>query len=515
MNKGVEPNRNGFDSRQISGKEVTMEYSSLKSGTDIRGVASDLGGKQVNLTPAAVRDITAAFVVWYINRFEKDPRSLTFAVGRDSRITGESIANTVKKALTDAGVSVLDCGMASTPAMFMTTVDLHTDAAIQITASHHPFDRNGLKFFLPSGGLDSAQLGEVVTLANREEAVISEKKGTLKPTDYMKEYAARLRKMICDAVGKTEEDKPLAGYKIVVDAGNGAGGFYATDVLAPLGADITGSQFLEPDGMFPNHVPNPENKQAMESICSAVKEHHADLGIIFDTDVDRAGCVGKDGKEINRNRLVALAAYMVSGGKGGFTVVTDSVTSDGLKEYIEKTLGGTHYRYRRGYKNVIDKAQELCAEGIDCPLAIETSGHAALRENYFLDDGAYLVTKIVIELASGKDIGKILEPLKMPAEEKELRFSILTPDFKAYGEKVLHELEAYAKTRPDYRVADDSREGVRISTKNGFFLLRLSVHDPVMPINFESNVPGGIEEDIAGIRFFFQKYDQLDTSSMK
>lgn len=99
---------------------------------------------------------------------------------------------------------------------------------------------------------------------------------------------------------------------------------------------------------------------------------------------------------------------MVSGEKGGATIVTDSVTSDGLREYLENTLNDTHYRYRRGYKNVINKAIELCRDGINCPLAIETSGHAALRENYFLDDGAYLVTKIVIELARGRDIEKIL-----------------------------------------------------------------------------------------------------------
>ena len=141
--------------------------------------------------------------------------------------------------------------------------------------------------------------------------------------------------------------------------------------------------------MFPNHIPNPENEDAMRSICAAVRNNNADLGIIFDTDVDRAGCVGADGEEINRNRLIALAAYMVSGEKGGATIVTDSVTSDGLREYLENTLNDTHYRYRRGYKNVINKAIELCRDGINCPLAIETSGHAALRENYFLDDGAY------------------------------------------------------------------------------------------------------------------------------
>lgn len=491
-----------------------MSYIELKSGTDIRGVASDLGGKTVNLTEQAVYDITAAFIVWYINKYEKNSAEMNVAVGHDSRITGEKIAKKVKEALINAGVSVIDCGLASTPAMFMTTVDLKADAAIQITASHHPFDRNGLKFFTPEGGLDSSDITEIVKLADNGEEIICNRAGVTMLYDYMSKYAARLRKMICDAAGKSEEEKPLKGYKIVVDAGNGAGGFYATEVLEKLGADITGSQFLEPDGMFPNHIPNPENKQAMESICEAVKKNHADLGIIFDTDVDRAGCVGADGEEINRNRLIALAAYMVSGDKGGVTVVTDSVTSDGLHEYLENTLGDTHYRYRRGYKNVINKAQELCQKGIDCPLAIETSGHAALRENYFLDDGAYLVTKIVIELARGKDIEEILKPLKAPAEEKECRFNILCDDFKAYGNTVIDELTKYAESRPDYKIASDNREGVRISTENGFFLLRLSVHDPVMPMNFESNVKGGIKKDIDGIRGFFERFKELDISSL-
>ena len=491
-----------------------MSYIELKSGTDIRGVASDLGGKTVNLTEQAVYDITAAFIVWYINKYEKNSAEMSVAVGHDSRITGEKIAAKVKEALINAGVSVIDCGLASTPAMFMTTVDLNADAAIQITASHHPFDRNGLKFFTPDGGLDSEDISDIVKLADNGEEIICNRAGVTMLYDYMSKYAARLRKMICDAVGKKEEDKPLDGYKIIVDAGNGAGGFYAKDVLEKLGANINGSQFLEPDGMFPNHIPNPENEQAMESICAAVKKNNADLGIIFDTDVDRAGCVGSDGAEINRNRLIALAAYMVSGSKGGATIVTDSVTSDGLHEYIESTLGDKHYRYRRGYKNVINKAQELCANGIDCPLAIETSGHAALRENYFLDDGAYLVTKIVIELARGNDIEKILRPLKMPAEEKEFRFNILCDDFKNYGNKVIEELTKYAETRPDWKVADDNREGVRISTEDGFFLLRLSVHDPVMPMNFESNVNGGIKKDIDSLKSFFTQFDKLDISSL-
>ncbi len=485
-----------------------MDYKFLKSGTDVRGIASDLGGKAVELTDKAVYDIMAAFAVWCVNKFSKPANELKIALGHDSRITADRIAEAAKSALTAAGVTVLDCGLASTPAMFMTTVDLGTDAAVQITASHHPFDRNGLKFFIPSGGLEGSDISEILAIAENEEELISEAAGEVVPTDYMTDYAARLRDMIIREVNKGE--KPLDGYHIVVDAGNGVGGFYANNVLSPLGADISGSQFLDPDGMFPNHIPNPENLEAINSICAAVKANDADFGVIFDTDVDRAGCVDGDGVEINRNRLIAIASYIALGGKKGGTIVTDSVTSDGLKKYIECDLGGKHYRYRRGYKNVINKAIELCEQGIDCPLAIETSGHAALRENYFLDDGAYLATKIIIELARGTDIKALLSTMDMPAEEGENRFNITDPDFKAYGENVIAELEKFAAQNSEYTIADDNREGIRVSTPQGWFLLRLSVHDPVMPMNFESNEIGGIEIMKNQLRAFFEGFSSLE-----
>ena len=109
---------------------------------------------------------------------------------------------------------------------------------------------------------------------------------------------------------------------------------------------------------------------------------------------------------------------------------------------------------------------------------------------------------------------KYYETLLEAKEEKEIRFNIKAPDFKAYGTKVIEELEAYAKTVPEYKIADDNREGIRVSTENGWFLLRLSVHDPVMPMNFESNVVGGVEKDIDALRDFFSKFTELDTSAM-
>lgn len=492
-----------------------MDYGFLKSGTDVRGIASDKGGKEIQLTEEAVYDISAAFARWLCEKSGKKCKDVKIAVGHDSRITANEISVSVVRALTDAGIKTLFCGLCSTPAMFMTTVDLKADGAIQITASHHPFDRNGLKFFTREGGLEGTDISKILDMASNGEQIICNKPGVTETVDFMPQYAAGLRKIICDSLGKTSEQQPLKGYHIVVDAGNGVGGFYAKDVLAPLGADISGSRYLEPDGYFPNHIPNPENVQAMQSICEAVKESRADLGLIFDTDVDRAGCVASNGEEINRNRLIALASYIELRNNPGATVVTDSVTSDGLKSFIEKELGGVHYRYRRGYKNVIDKAQELCAEGINCPLAIETSGHAALRENYFLDDGAYLVTKIVIELARGTNLSSIIDKLEMPAEERECRLGITVPYFKVYGERVIDELTAFCENNPEYKIADDNREGVRISTPDGWFLLRLSVHDPVMPMNFESRNAGGIDRDISKILPFLKKFDGLDISALE
>ena len=331
-------------------------------------------------------------------------------------------------------------------------------------------------------------------------------------------YAEGLRNMICGELGVTEADKPLEGYKIIVDAGNGVGGFYAHNVLAPLGADIQGSQFLDMDGMFPNHAPNPENKDAMKSICQATVDSGADLGIIFDTDVDRAGCVDKNGNEINRNRLVALASIIALENNQGGTIVTDSVTSTGLSEFINNYLGGVHYRFKRGYRNVINEQLRLNSEGINCPLAMETSGHAAFRDNYYLDDGAYLMTKIIIKMAQmgkeGKTLDSLISQLKDPAEEAELRFKIKCDDFRSYGDKVIAELKVYAESRSDMRIADDNREGIRIyfdaEDEKGWLLLRLSVHDPIMPLNIESDVEGGVIKIAEKFKEFLSGYDMLD-----
>ncbi|MCR5635803.1 MAG: phosphomannomutase/phosphoglucomutase [Clostridiales bacterium] len=493
-------------------------FYDLKSGTDIRGVAvKGIEGQEFNLSDEAIHKIISAFALWLGTKQNKDVETLTVSVGRDSRITGKHILDICAHSLKNYGIRVLDCGLASTPSMFMTTLDLKCDGAVMITASHHPYYRNGLKFFTPNGGLEGTDITSILDLAVADKSPKLSNNGEIIITDYMSDYSRHLRDIICKGINSEDYSHPLKGFKIAVDAGNGAGGFYADMVLKPLGADISASRFLEPDGMFPNHVPNPENKDAMKAISSAVIDNKCDLGVIFDTDVDRGAAVDSTGKEISRNRLVALASAIALEDNPGGTVVTDSITSDGVTEFIERELGGKHRRFKRGYKNVINEALRLNREGICAPLAIETSGHAAMSENYFLDDGAYLCTKIIIKAVKlkkqGLNLNSVLSKLKEPLEADEYRLKILDKDFKAYGNSVLKDLEQYALEN-GIAIVPNNYEGVRLSFNkdngDGWCLLRLSVHDPIMPLNIESNSQGGINKIIKLITPFLSRCNKLD-----
>ncbi len=501
---------------------LNREWKQFKSGTDIRGVATEYKENKVDLTDDAVKAMAGGFVLWLEKKLGKNAGEMKISVGRDSRISGEQILSLCAEVMKESGAEILDCGLSSTPAMFMTTVDLSCDGALQITASHHPFYRNGLKFFTRDGGLEGEDIEAILEFAQDGKVPRKVSGGSITKYDYMSEYSARLREMIKRSVNADNYEKPLEGFKIVVDAGNGAGGFYALQVLQPLGADTDGSLYLEPDGMFPNHIPNPENEEAMASVCSAVKSAGADLGVIFDTDVDRGGAVDSSGNEINRNRLVAIASAIALEGNEGGLIVTDSITSSGLKNYIENELHGKHLRFKRGYKNVINEALRQNELGVNCPLAIETSGHAAMRENYFLDDGAYLCTKIIIKLAQlrreGKTLESLLERFAEPVESKEIRMNILAEDFRSYGENVIKHLTEFAESRADFNVAPDNYEGIRVSfdkdNGDGWFLLRLSVHDPIMPMNIESDSIGGVNVILYKLKDFFSGFSELDSSGI-
>lgn len=496
-----------------------MNYAAikkLKSGTDVRGVASPVLGRAVTLTEDAVEVIARAFVTWLTEKTGK--KSVKIALGYDSRITAEILKNAFVRGATCCGADVCCTGLSSTPSMFMILQDKNRalDGSVMITASHLPADRNGLKFFTPEGGLEGSDVDEILNIA--ESGTFCAGEGKVYEDYFMDEYSAQLADRVRAACGN---ERPLEGRKIIVDAGNGAGGFFTEKVLKPLGANTDGSVFLNPDGMFPNHAPNPEDKGAMAALKKAVLENHADLGIIFDTDVDRAGAVDVKGEEINRNRLIALiSARLLEKRKG--TIVTDSVTSDGLTKFIEER-GGKHHRYMRGYRNVIDECKRLNDAGEYSPLAVETSGHCAFKDNYFLDDGAYLVTEILIILAEqlkkGERIANLISGLEEPAEAAEIRPTIDGDDFREYGKCVLEEIEKDAPSVEGASLAKPNYEGIRINFDkehgDGWVLIRMSLHEAIMPINVESNSAGGCKKMIAALLKMLEKFERLDLTLLK
>jgi phosphomannomutase len=506
---------------------LEKKYLKLQNGSDVRGVALEgVEGEAVNLTPEIATYIAAAFAEYLSEKCGKAQEELTISVGHDSRLSADMLKEGVLAGIQKQGCAPVDCALSSTPSMFMSTVleELSYDGAIMITASHLPFNRNGLKFFTKGGGLESS---EIKILLNK--AIELEKNGI--PSHDAKEisklallshYSANLRRIICRETETKEEDKPLQGLHFVVDASNGAGGFFATQVLEPLGADISGSIYLNPDGTFPNHVPNPENEKAMNCIQKATLDNKADLGIIFDTDVDRAATVFPSGKEINKNAIIALMSAIVAQKNPGSTIVTDSVTSDQLTDFLENRLGLKHHRFKRGYRNVINESVRLNNEGIESSLAIETSGHGALKENYFLDDGAYMSVKILCEVVrckrAGKSIEDMLDGLDEPEESKEFRMAIRLEEFKDYGLNVLDEFKKFAEADERFHIVEPNYEGVRIAFDDeevhGWMLLRMSLHDPIMPMNIETNEKGGVETVLTRIRPFFGQFESLDTSAL-
>ncbi|GHU68187.1 phosphoglucomutase [Clostridia bacterium] len=481
----------------------------LKSGTDLRGVASG-DPASITLTPEHAWRAAVGFARW-LKSTSKSKLSLTngdaaaeklfcIAVGRDSRLMGDELAKAVRNGLNSQEVATLDLGLSTTPAMFMITQDEHhiCDAAVMVTASHLPARYNGLKFIIQTGGLESSELDAVIKQTDGLDSQYkSDHRSDLTlngSVDFSPYYLDGFTQQVCSTLGANgEAEKPLNGLHVVIDASSGSGGFYA-QWLESLGADISGSINLKPDGTFPAHNPNPEDESAIKALSAATLKAGADLGVILDADCDRAALVAADGSPLYRERLIALCADMVIRETPGAAIVTDSVTSPALRAFIERR-GGVHRCYKRGYKNVISEAKRLNDSGVVCPLAIETSGHAAFADNRFLDDGMMLATRLIIEAVKMKREGKTLTDriadLTEQLESVEWR---ITMEDSVRRSESLELMRRWIKDHPQagYNLVD-SAEGVRAERAGGWFLLRGSLHEPMLVWNAASDISGGVE----------------------
>lgn len=498
-----------------------MSLLHLQNGSDIRGIAITTEELSANLTPEIVKKLASGMLSWLIQNKDNYTKwqngTLTIGVGRDSRLSGEALVNAFINSALNQGIHVVDFGLATTPALFMSTQypEFNTDAGVMFTASHLPYHFNGLKFFTKIGG---AEHDDITYILEHTQPLQAPHKGTHIKKDILTPYAKDLVNKIRKGSGLSSE-KPLENLHIIVDAGNGSGGFFAEKVLQVLGANITGSQFLEPNGHFPNHIPNPDNKEAMESIKQAVLTHQADLGIIFDTDVDRSAVVTKNGELLNRNNLIAILSHIALSEHPHTSIVTNSPTSDHLKDFIE-ALGGKQIRYISGYRNVINRAILANKQGVNTQLAIETSGHAAFKENYFLDDGTYSVAKILMLLpkllSEGKVLDDLIATLKQPVETQEVRFKLECEHYRQYGEQVIADLQQTA--HDGFIFNPENEEGVRFTLAHpygqGWFLLRMSLHEPLLVLQIENDEAGHIPAVLQTLHQFFNHYEYINQEKL-
>ena len=493
---------------------MVTDRTSFLSGSVIRA-------NEERITDEFARKLGYSFALWLAEKLRTTPDALTISVGHDARPSGKRIYKAFMAGLTAADCDVYDCALATTPAMQMSIelTEKHICGACMVTASASEKNVNGFKLFTPDGAIHAEDAQKILEIA--ETVTVPHR--LVKDLDLIDAYGKRLKELVLEYMNE-DVALPLLGLHVVVDASCGSAGFYAS-LLESLGADTEGSFALDPSAEISAELSNPEGEKALEALSKAVLEQEADIGVKFDPDGDRVAIVDQNGKALNRNRLIALVAAMLLEDEKNLTFVTDSVTSSGLNRFITE-WGGNHYRYRRGYRNVIDEARRLSDEGFNVPVAIETSGHAAMAENYFIDDGVYLATKVICEAMwrkrDGLSLSSLIDELQEPVEHMEVRLPIIQEDYKKAAGYVIEAILTTTLTSSEWRLAPDNREGVRIlfsldgGVDNAWFMLRLSVHDPVIAINAESEIPGGLTYILDELYAVLEKdNEELDLSPLK
>ena len=464
---------------------------------------SDIWGRDDQLTDEFCTRIGYAFARMVAERLETTPDRLTIAVGRDGRPSGRRIQSALVRGVTAADSDVLDGGSCAAPALFM-TVARHAegaaaDAAMMVTSDE---DLPAIRFLTVRGGFKEADLAELVRLAAENE-VPERLVRRINPMDGYREFLrARAAELLAD-----DALKPLLGLVAIVDTSS-EGGAFCADLLEDMGADLDRLAAGDP-----------------RTMAQAIAAYGADLGLRLDPDCSRAAVFDQQGRELDGNRMIALISAILLEKQPGATIVTDSVTTTGLAAFIAE-WGGVHYRFKRGYRNVIDEAVRLNDEGINCPLAIETTGHAAFRENDFLDDGVYLALRIACEALDRKREGQTLfslaDDLEQPVETFRTSLTLLDRDDPAAAcQEAAEILLSYTLENPEWQPAPDSREGVRITfhfdggVNNAWLQVRASMHAPALRVDAGSNVPGGIRQILEQLLRLLEDAQILDLTPIR
>jgi len=408
----------------------------------------------------------------------------TIAVGRDGRTHSGMLEAELIRGLTTSGINVVQVGMGPSPMLYFATHYLDVDGGIQVTGSHNPADYNGFKLLLKGRsvfGAEIQELGERAASGHWHEG-----SGTVEEVDIREAYADRL---LQDFSGKA--------YRVGWDAGNGAAG----PVLDMLVERLPGHHhvlYSQVDGRFPNHHPDPTVEANLADLKALVERESLDFGIAFDGDGDRIGAVDGQGRAIWGDQLMLILAEAVLKDQPGATIIADVKASQVLFDGIA-ALGGKPLMWKTGHSLIKAKMKETGA-----PLAGEMSGHIFFRHRWYgFDDALYAAVRLIEAVsASGKSLTEIMDAMPKSVATPEMRFPIDEVRKFAIVDEVRDRLSAAgAKV--------DATDGVRVSTSDGWWLLRASNTQDVLVARAEAKDQAGVERLVAQID------DQLAKSGVK
>jgi phosphomannomutase len=394
----------------------------------------------------------------------------TVAVGYDGRLSSPDLEPRLVQGLVDSGMEVLRIGRGPTPMLYFAGVTLNTDGAIMVTGSHNPPDYNGFKMVLANKPFFGKAIHEIGTRASAGD-VVAHAEGSARDLDVSADYAARL---LSDWDGG---DRLL---KVVWDNGNGAAG----DVLQRLVASLPGEHIVlngEIDGNFPAHHPDPTVPKNLVQLIAEVRARGADIGIAFDGDADRIGAVDDQGRILAGDQLLVILARDVLLRHPGGTIIADVKASQILFDEVAKA-GGVPLMWRTGHSLIKAKMAE-----IGSPLAGEMSGHIFFADKWYgFDDALYAAVRLlgIVARMDGK-LSAVREALPHVLNTPELRFDC--EDLRKFG--VIEEVAARLKQAG--AVVSDI-DGVRVSTGDGWWLLRASNTQAVLVARAEAKTEKGL-----------------------
>jgi phosphomannomutase len=390
------------------------------------------------------------------------------AVGRDGREHSPRLEEALVRGLTEGGLDVVRIGQGPSPMLYWAVAELDVDGGIQITGSHNPADYNGFKMLLPGGSVFGSAIKALGSRA--AEGRWHSGQGKVEDVDIMDRYVDRL-----------VEDFRGGEFRIGWDAGNGAAG----PALEKLVAKLPGEHhtlFTDVDGRFPNHHPDPTVEKNLEHLKALVREKNLDFGIAFDGDGDRIGAVDGMGRVIWGDQLLIILAGPVLDEQPGATIIADVKASQTLFDRIG-AMGGQPLMWKTGHSLIKQKMKETQA-----PLAGEMSGHIFFKHRWYgFDDALYASVRLIEAVAaSGKSLTELRDAMPESLATPELRFPVDETRKFAVVEEVRDRLAASgAKV--------DATDGVRVSTPEGWWLLRASNTQDVLVARAEAKDALGLE----------------------